>query len=297
MLGASWATYRLLTDRLGRLPDWSTVDELRAALAPLGALTLCTATDGNHGRAVAWMARLLGYDARIFVPAGTVVARIEGIESEGANVTVVDGTYDDAVDRAAEQASDDVLVVSDTSWEGYLDVPGWVVEGYSTIFAEVDDVLAEAPEVVMVQVGVGSLAAAVVGRYGGQSRIVAVEPTSAACALLSAEAGHQVVVPGPHDSIMAGLNCGTVSPLSWPTLSTGVDVFVAVDDAYAERAMRDLAAAGIVAGESGAAGLAGLQAIHEAGPGASSVRLAGARVLVLVTEGATDPVSYQRIVR
>ena len=118
VLGASWAIYRLLRSRLGRVPDWSTVDELRAALAPLGALTLCTATDGNHGRAVAWMARLLGYDACIFVPAGTVVARIEGIQSEGARVTVVDGTYDDAVDRAAEQASDDVLVVSDTSWDG-----------------------------------------------------------------------------------------------------------------------------------------------------------------------------------
>ncbi len=114
----------------------------------------------------------------------------------------------------------------------------------------------------MVQVGVGSLAASVVIRYGGQARIVAVEPTSAACGLRSAEAGEPVVVPGPHDSIMAGLNCGTVSPLAWPILSAGVDVFVAIEDDYAERAMRDLAAEGIVAGESGAAGLAGLRAFR-----------------------------------
>ncbi len=292
ILGASWAVYRLLVGRLGREPEWRDLAELRTALAPLGSLTLVAATDGNHGRAVAHMARLLGYAARIFVPAGTAAARIEGIEREGAPVTVVDGTYDDAVRASAALAADDVLVVSDTSWEGYTAVPLTVIEGYATIFAEVDAQLAEPPEVVVVPMGVGALAAAVVQHYAGRATIVVVEPLSAACGMASAEAGRPVEVPGPHDSIMAGLNCGMVSIVAWPTVFAGADMFVAVDDAAAEAAMRDLAAIGVVAGETGAASLAGLRAAVDSGlPG-----LTGKRVLVLCTEGATDPVAYERIV-
>ena len=292
ILGASWAVYRLLAGRLGREPEWRDLAELRTALAPLGSLTLVAATDGNHGRAVAHMARLLGYGARIFVPAGTAAARIEGIESEGAQVTVVDGTYDDAVRVSAALAADDVLVVSDTSWEGYTAVPLTVIEGYTTIFGEVDAQLAEPPEVVVVPMGVGALAAAVVLHFAGRATIVVVEPLSAACGMASAEAGRPVEVPGPHDSIMAGLNCGTVSIVAWPTVYAGADVFVAVDDAAAEAAMRDLAAIGVVAGETGAASLAGLRAAVDSGlPG-----LTGKRVLVMCTEGATDPVAYERIV-
>jgi diaminopropionate ammonia-lyase len=240
------------------------------------------------------MARWLGYGARIFVPAGTVAARIDGIASEGAQVTVVDGTYDDAVAASAELASDDVLVVSDTSWEGYTQIPAWVIQGYATIFAEVDEQLDVPPDVVCVQLGVGALTAAAVTRYGDGATIVAVEPHQAACGLRSADAGRPVTVPGPHDSIMAGLNCGTLSVVAWPAISTGVDVFVAVDDHDAERAMRDLASAGIEAGETGAAGLAGLRALAEAD--ASAVSLAGRSVLVVCTEGPTDPVAYERIV-
>ena len=121
VLGASWAVYRLLSERLGIEPEWHDLDDLRAAFAPLGPLTLVTATDGNHGRAVAHVARLLGLHAAIFVPAGTARARIEAIESEGAPVTIVDGSYDDAVRTAAATASatasGDTLVVSDTSWD------------------------------------------------------------------------------------------------------------------------------------------------------------------------------------
>jgi diaminopropionate ammonia-lyase len=295
MLGASWATYRVLVERLGAEPAWSDVEELRIALAPLGRLSLAAATDGNHGRAVARMARLLGYGARIFVPAGTVPARIEGIASEGAEVTVVDGSYDDAVAISAAEASDDVLVISDTSWEGYTQVPSWVIEGYSTIAAEVDEQFDGArPDVVVVQMGVGALAAAMVEHFAAGAAMVAVEPTQAACGLRSAEAGHPVEVPGPHDSIMAGLNCGTVSVVAWPTVAGGIDVFVAVDDAAAERAMRDLASIGVVAGETGAAGLAGLRALVESG--ASPVALEGRSALVICTEGATDPAAYGRIV-
>ncbi|MGI8664091.1 MAG: diaminopropionate ammonia-lyase [Acidimicrobiales bacterium] len=296
MLGASWATYRALCDRLGAEPEWTTLDDLRVALVPLGLLRLVAATDGNHGRAVARTAKLLGYGAGIYVPEGTAAARIEAIESEGASVTVVAGSYDDAVALSAKAAAADVLVISDTSWEGYTEVPRWVIDGYSTIFAELDKQLDGAtPDVAFAQMGVGALAAAVVDRYESSTSIVAVEPLSAACGLRSAEAGEPTHVPGPHDSIMAGLNCGNVSVLAWPTLAAGVDAFVAVDDAAAERAVRDLDGIDIVAGETGGAGLAGLRALVEAGPSAGGVDLAGKAVLTICTEGATDPVAYERI--
>ena len=292
ILGASWAVYRLLVSRLGHEPNWQTLDELRTAFAPLGPLTLVAATDGNHGRAVARMAALLGYDARILVPAGTAPARIDGIAGEGAIVTVIDGTYDDAVRASADLAGDRALVVSDTSWEGYTEVPRTVIEGYSTIFSELDAQLTTPPQVVVIPMGVGALLAAAVMHYAARATIIAVEPRSAACGLHSAAAGHPVVVPGPHDSIMAGLNCGTVSPVAWPVVARGVDVFVAVDDADAEAAMRELATIGIVAGETGAAALAGLRASAAAMPD----QISGRRALVLCTEGATDPDAYRRIV-
>ncbi len=297
LLGASWATYRVLVTRLGHEPPWSSLDELRTALVPLGPLTLTTATDGNHGRAVARMAALLGYRADVFVPAGTAAARIEAIESEGATVTVVDGTYDDAVAASRATAADDVLVISDTSWEGYTEVPRWVIDGYSTIFGEVDAQLAArgspGPDVFVSQMGVGALTAAVCDRYAGEATIIAVEPLSAACGLRSAEAGHPVEVPGPHDSIMAGLNCGTVSIVAWPVVSAGVDIFIAIADDAAEQAMRDLDAVDIVAGETGGAGLAGLRALVESGQGPP---LGAMSALVICTEGATDPDAYERIV-
>jgi diaminopropionate ammonia-lyase len=297
ILGASWAISRLLVDRFGTLPDPPTLDDLRAALATDRPITLVAATDGNHGRAVARMARLLGCSCRILVPAGTAEARITGIESEGATVEVVEGTYDDAVAASAALAAADVLVVSDTSWDGYVDVPADVIAGYTTIFAEVDEQLGGRDDVdlVVVPMGVGALTAAVVAHYSARATVVAVEPLSAACGLESARAGAPAFVPGPHDSIMAGLNCGTVSLIAWPTVLAGVDAFVAVADAAAEQAMRDLAALGVVAGETGAASLAGLRALvaqaEEAG-----VEVRGRRALVLCTEGATDPVAYERIV-
>jgi diaminopropionate ammonia-lyase len=294
ILGASWALYRLLVSRLGAEPTWDDLEDLRAALHPLGSFTLVAATDGNHGRAVAHMARLLGYDAEILVPRGTADARIQGIEAEGARVTVVDGTYDDAVAQSAELgAREGALVVSDTSWPGYTDVPRDVIAGYDTIFCEVDAQRGMAPvDLVVVPMGVGALTAAAVAHYGGTAMIVTVEPLSAACGLASARAGHPVEVPGPHDSIMAGLNCGTVSPVAWDAIAGGVDVFVAIDDAAAEQAMRELADLGVVAGETGAASVAGLRALIESG----HVDARGRHALVLCTEGATDPVAYRRIV-
>jgi diaminopropionate ammonia-lyase len=253
------------------------------------------------------MAKLLGLDATIYVPAGTAQARIDGIASEGAPVTVVDGTYDDAVALAAKDAGDRCLVISDTSWPGYEDVPRWVIDGYSTILWEVEGQLRERnepePDIVAVQIGVGALAAAVVTHFrqpGRQPAIIGVEPLRAACMLSSIEAGKIVSVPGPHDSIMAGLNCGEPSMLAWPVVSAGIDLFVAVADERAREAMRLLATAGVVAGETGAAGLAGLLELV-ANADRPEVRqtlgmTSDARVLLFVTEGATDPDAYASIV-
>ena len=308
ILGASWAIYREVCDTFDLDPDgggdgWQDVRGLSTALRRAGRLTLSAATDGNHGRAVAHVAAMLGWKARIYVPAGTVDSRIDGIASEGATVTVVDGSYDDAVARAAEDASARTLVISDTAWEGYERVPRRVVEGYSTVFWEVEEQLAEAglpqPTTVAVQMGVGSLAAATVLHYRtgdrARPRIVGVEPADAACVLESVRAGAVTEVPGPHRSIMAGLNCGLPSPLALPLLAAGIDDFVAVDDDDARQAMRDLAAAGVEAGESGAAGLAGLSAAVTAGVGHDVGLSDGDTVLVLCTEGATDPEEYRSV--
>jgi diaminopropionate ammonia-lyase len=281
--------------------DWSTLDELAERAASLRPMALASATDGNHGRAVARMAKLLGFGAIILVPDDMALARIEAIRSEGAEVRVIDGSYDEAVDASAHLASERCMVISDTAWPGYEDVPRWVIEGYSTILWEVDDALAEldeaGPDLVAIQIGVGALAAAVVRHYrrpGIVPRpvIVGVEPTRAACMTASIEAGEPVQIPGPHDSIMSGLNCGVPSPLAWPIVSRGVDEFVAIEDERARQTMRDMASSGVIAGECGAAGLAGLQTLHEMG-----VLPAGAkRALVISSEGATDRAAYERIV-
>src|SRR3954452_14797439 len=190
ILGASWAVSRLLVDRFGTLPDPPTLDDLRVAVSTDDPITFVAATDGNHGRAVARMARLLGCACRILVPAGTAEARITGIDSEGATVEVIDGTYDDAVRASASLAAPDVLVVSDTSWDGYLDVPGHVIEGYATIFAEVDEQLGDgAIDLVVVPMGVGALTAAFVTHSATSAALVAVEPLPATRGLASARVG------------------------------------------------------------------------------------------------------------
>jgi len=306
ILGASWATYRALEERRGRpFPEWSTLEELAAAAEPLRPLTLVAATDGNHGRAVARMARLLGFDAHIFVPADMVAARIAAIEGEGAKVTVVDGTYDDAVMRSAEEESQTHLVVSDTSWPGYERIPRWIIDGYSTIFWEIDEQLdamgAPHPDVVLVQIGVGAFAAAAAHHFrrsGAPRRplLVGVEPADADCMRASVAAGKVVSQPGPHRSIMAGLNCGTPSIVAWPVVSAAFDVFFALDDDAARAGMVDLARAGVVSGESGAAGAGVLRALAE-GPGLQALGVgAGTTALTVSTEGATDPVAYEEIV-
>jgi diaminopropionate ammonia-lyase len=305
ILGASWATYMAICDHIGREPEpWSNINDLRSNLAFLRPLKLATATDGNHGRAVSFMARLLGFECDIFVPAGMVGARIRAMEMEGSTVTIVDGDYDDAVARAADQASDKCLIVSDTSWPGYETIPAQVVEGYSTIFHEVDVALDASslarPDMIVVPMGVGAFMAAAVSHYRSDDHrpiIVGVEPLDANCVQASAVAGEITHVPGPHRSIMVGLNCGRPSLTAWPRLASGVDWFVSTDDDAARQAMRDLADAAVAAGETGAACLAGLDGLlsNDAAVG-ELPDLSRSTILLVVTEGATDPDNYEAIV-
>ncbi|WP_345752441.1 diaminopropionate ammonia-lyase [Microbacterium rhizophilus] len=297
ILGASWAAYRVLLRHVGLdLAAHPDLERLRDELRRFPGLSLTAATDGNHGRAVARMGALLGLPVHIFVPDDMVAARIAAIEGEGASVEVVDGGYDDAIRRSADAVDARTLVVSDTSWEGYTEPPAWVIEGYSTLIGEIADAIADgtiaAPTVVAAQIGVGAFAAAVARGFGGSAgtRVVGVEPVDADCTTVSIERGVPTTIPGPQRSIMAGLNCGTPSLVAWPDVSSGFDAFCTVTDAAAEQAMRLLHRDGIVSGESGAAGLAGML-VHRDALGLS----ASDTVLVFSTEGATDVVAYNRI--
>jgi diaminopropionate ammonia-lyase len=305
ILGGSWAVHRLVLERAGRAAGVVGFDELRDIATSLGPTTLVTATDGNHGRGVARAARLLGFEAVVYVPEGTVQPRIDAIRSEGARVVVHPGNYDAAVARAARDGQDNGWeLVADVAVGDDVDVPTWVMDGYDTIFDEADEQLPAPPTSVFVQAGVGALTGAAVRHYLRRAAAGAplpsfatVEPVTAACLMASASAGHLLTIDAGQESIMAGLNCGTPSSVAWPSILATVGVYLAVPDERAREAMRVLADVGIVSGESGAAGLAGLL---EAG-GRPDVRAelgldADARVLVLNTEGDTDPEAYSRIV-
>ncbi|MFH8794787.1 pyridoxal-phosphate dependent enzyme [Streptomyces sp. NPDC017941] len=250
-LGAYWAVHRILARQPSGTP-----------------LELVTATDGNHGRAVARIARRLGQRAHVFVSGGVHPGAAAAIESEGARVTRTRGSYDLAVRAAADAArAEGSVLVQDTAWEGYEEVPAWIVEGYSTLFAEVDAQLAAAgaaaPGLVAVPVGVGSLAQAAVTHYrsrnGRGPALLAVEPTAAAPALTSLTRGEPLPVT-TGETVMAGLNCGTVSRLAWPVLRQGLDAALTVSDADALAAALDLGALGVSSGPCGAATLAGARA-------------------------------------
>ncbi len=239
ILGASWAVERALRD--GPAVD-----------------TLVAASAGNHGRAVAHAAALRGLACRVFLPERSLAARREAIVAEGAEVVVVDGTYEDAVHAAALAAGDDrTALVADVGDSGPA---AWVIDGYATLFAEAADQATY--DLVVVPVGVGSLAAAA-ARHGAQvgAKVIGVEPATAAC--LSASLAHGVprAVPTP-GTAMAGLDCAEVSLAAWPSLLRGIAGTVTVSDEEADAAMHELAAEGLTIGESGAAALAGLRALQ-----------------------------------
>ena len=292
-----------------------------------GALTVTCASDGNHGRAVAWGAMRFGCDAVIYLPAHVTEARAAAIRSFGARVVRVDGEYDDAVARADRDARDNGwTVISDTSYPGYMDIPRVVMVGYTVMVNEVlrhvraswpthkvlppthseTADLTSPPTHVFIQGGVGGLAAAVIGhlwdRLGARRPVaVIVEPESADCLLCSARAGRLVPSRGDLHTVMAGLSCREVSPLAWEVVGTGAHAFMTVPDEriapLMRRAARGEMGEPFEGGESGVAGLLGLIEVARDEERRRAIGLdERSRVLVFNTEGATDPDLYGRIV-
>jgi diaminopropionate ammonia-lyase len=314
-LGGSYAVYRFVAEYLaaaGRACPKANEFYASSGFLHPGELTFCTATDGNHGRGVAWAAKLLQQKAVIFMPRGTAPARIDNIRNEGAEVIIVDGSYDDAVILCASEAkANGWQIISDTSWLGYEQIPRWIMAGYLTLFREVASAIYEGDKVdcVFVQGGIGALAGAAAWYIRTESpwpeaKLVSVEPVEAACLLESVESGGEPVLSkGRQDSIMAGLNCGMPSLTAWPLIKQGFDMFLEIPDSSCVEAMRRYyfpigGDPGTVSGESGAAGLAALldlvtrtefrEARAYLGLGHDST------VLLLNTEGDTDPAGFAR---
>ncbi|WP_110968732.1 diaminopropionate ammonia-lyase [Pseudomonas huaxiensis] len=307
-LGAPIALVRLI---LRRFPEQRfdvpalLAGEYRHALADF---TVISATDGNHGRALAAAAQSVGCRCVIVLHANVSVEREQAIAAYGAKIVRISGNYDESVEEAAAQAyRNGWRVVSDTSYEGYEDIPRDVMQGYGTIAAEIIEAHAEGFTHVFLQGGVGGLAAGIASylwELQGEQRptFVVVEPEQADCLYQSALAGRAAKASGSVDSVMAGLACGETSPLAWKFLQPGVDFFMTIEDSDAVRAMGRLAAGSardipLEAGESAVAGLAALQRLAEAPSLAAEIGLnANSRVLLISTEGATAPGVYAELV-
>jgi len=280
-----------------------------------GKHIFCAATDGNHGRSVAWAAKMKKQKAIIFVPADTAISRIKNIKKQRGKVIVVDGDYDAAVARAKEEAEKNgYVLLQDTSWEGYDEIPTLITSGYKTMMLELEELL-HAPrepliDFVFLQCGVGTWASSVVAYYRNRypknmPRIVAVEPLNSDSLLESIRQDGVSKTKGSQQTLMSGLNCGTPSHLAWKILKDGVDLFLAIPDDYAVKAMQNLYFpfrndTQIFAGEAGAAGLGGLTAlVYEESLEEVKKKIGlnrHSRVLVFNTEGVTDPDSFEELI-
>ena len=310
-LGGAYAVLRYICRRLRALglgePSFAQLREGRYR-EQVKALTVCCATDGNHGRSVAWGANLFGCKCVIYVHETVSEYRAQAIADYGARVERIVGSYDDAVRQVALDAdANGWQVISDTSYEGYTDVPEQVMTGYTVMVGEAVEQFPDkaGPTHVLVQGGVGGVAAAVfavmLDAFPHASFIV-VEPENAACLYESARAGRRVALSGDIDTVMAGLCCGEPSHLAWELLASCTDFFLTVSDDSAMTAMRTLAEGidgdgPLVAGESAVAGIAALEVLSAYPDYKRELGLdANSRVLVFGTEGATDPEQYRRIV-
>jgi diaminopropionate ammonia-lyase len=313
-LGGAYAVLRLLQRRLESLLGRKvSAGELRSGqLAPLvQGITVTTATDGNHGRSVAWGAKLFGCQCQVYVPSTCSEGRETAIRQFGASVTRTSVGYDETVLQCTREADlHGHLVVSDTSWADYTEIPSDVMQGYTVMIAEAFEQMANEPPPthVFVQCGVGGLAAAVsvflMDRFGADApALIVVEPEHAACMYASAVAGKPTLAPDPVHTVMAGLDCGQISLLAWEVLSCGAAGFMTVPDESAAICMWLLANAPygdppITAGESGVAGLAALLLTASRPDLRSAIGLdSNSRVLVFGTEGATDPDVYAALIR
>ena len=311
-LGGAYAVLRLLAARLAVDHGLSDIDGAALRSGRYGELTrsivVATATDGNHGRSVAWGARLFGCRCVVYIHAEVSSGREAALRDQGAEVIRVTGNYDASVARcAADAAANGWTVVSDTSWEGYLDIPRDVMAGYSVMLSEIFDQLAgEVPTHVVVQGGVGGIAGTLAELLARQwqdrrPRFLVVEPALAPCLLASAEAGRPTAVEIAEETLMAGLSCGAVSLLGWEILSGAADDFLTIEEELVAPAMRLLAEApygdpAVTAGESAVAGLAAVLAASQ-DPALRQALALGpdSRVLLIGTEGATDPEIYRRL--
>jgi diaminopropionate ammonia-lyase len=311
-LGGAYAVARQLQQALNRrLGTCPTIGDLIDGRwkKEVAELVVSCATDGNHGRSVAWGAQMFGCGCVIYVHSVVSEGRKQAIEAFGAEVIRTSGNYDASVRQADSDAkTHGRIIVSDTSYEGYMEIPKDVALGYTVMLSEIVEQLdGEIPTHVFVQAGVGGLASAVSGYFWDlwgdkRPRLVVVEPEQANCLQLSAIAGEPVVVEGDLETLMAGLACGEVSALAWQILATGADDFMTLSEDAVPATMRLLAKGyqqdpAIEAGESAVPGLAAALLARRSRPYAAALNLKGdSRVLVLGTEGATDPELYQQLV-
>lgn len=319
VLGGSYAVSRYIQKMLGLSDEETTYEYLTSpeCHAKLGNLTFAAATDGNHGRGIAWASMKLGLPCVIYVHKETSQARIDAIRGYGATVEIIDGNYDDAVRKMAEDAAaNGWTVISDTSWPGYTEIPTWIMQGYSTLMLEAQEQLLgvglSKPSHVFVQAGVGAMAASVIGFYTAlfpddPPIFIVVEPDKAACVFESIKAGdgrcHSV--KGSLDTIMAGLACGDPSPIAFDILEHTADFFLSIPDYIAARGMRILSCPlhgdpFIISGESGAAPLGALYSVMT-DKGAADLREKmklgpDSTVFMVNTEGNTDPKHFRQII-
>lgn len=312
-VGGAYAVLRHLQAKLaGEFGDTVSVGDLLAGKYRdrTKDFTVCTATDGNHGKSVAWGAKLFGCRAVIYIHAGVSVGREQAIAAYGAEMRRIPDNYDASVRAcAADAAKNGWQVISDTTWEGYQEIPRHVMHGYGVMMGEMLEQLpqGELPTHIFIQAGVGGLPAAAAGylwlEYDAlRPKVVVVEPEKADCHYQSAKAGKPTAVTGKLDTLMAGLACGEVSPLAWSLLDVASFAFMTVPDDAAVFAMKTLASGiggdqKVVGGEAGVGGLAGLIAAAIDGQARDALLLdAQSKVLIIGSEGATDPVLYEKLV-
>lgn len=315
VLGGSFAMGNYVANRLGMTIESLPYEKLISpeVKSALGDLTFVTATDGNHGRGVAWTARQFQMKSVVYMPKGSAAERLNNIRAEGADASITDMNYDEAVRLANRQAEEKGWVmVQDTAWEGYEEIPTWIMQGYGTMGLEAYEQLPEKPTHIFLQAGVGSMAGAIAGLFAsiyGKNRpiITIVEPNRADCLFRTASAndGNLHIVTGDMNTIMAGLACGEPCSIGWTVLSSCADFFISCPEYVAAKGMRILGnPAGkddrVISGESGAAAFGAVAEIMT-NPALADMKKTlqldeNAKVLFFSTEGNTDQENYKAIV-
>lgn len=316
VLGGSYSMAKYIAQKMGKDVSELPYDILvsKKLKDEFGQATFFSATDGNHGRGVAWAANKLGQKCVIFMPKGTTEIRLNNILKEGATATIEEYNYDECVRMAADAASKvkNGVVIQDTAWEGYEEIPAWIMQGYGTMALESDEQFGEKPTHIFVQAGVGSLAGAIVGYFSNKykdkpPKMIVVEASAAACLYKGAVAGdgNIRIVDGDLNTIMAGLACGEPNITSWDILKNHVDCFISAEDIIAARGMRMLSAplkgdSQVISGESGAAPFGALATImlnEEYSELRKKLDLnSNSKVLLFSTEGDTDPQRWKNII-